>query len=137
MIKPQLTHIALHVEKIDACVSFYQKYCQMKIIRRRNKSPHLVVWLAELGREQEFILVLLQGGQPQVTMENDFGHLGFAVASKQQVDDIALAAKIDKILIWPPRQENYPVGYYCGLVDPNGNYVEFSYGQPLGPGATD
>ena len=38
-------------------------------------------------------------------------------------------------LIWPPRDEPYPVGYYCGLRDPNGNYVEFSYGQPLGPGA--
>jgi hypothetical protein len=27
------------------------------------------------------------------------------------------------------------VGYYCGLRDPDGNSVEFSYGQPLGPGA--
>jgi len=37
--------------------------------------------------------------------------------------------------VWPPRDEPFPVGYYCGLRDPNGNYVEFSYGQPLGPGA--
>ena len=36
---------------------------------------------------------------------------------------------------WAPRQEPYPVGYYCGLKDPDGNFVEFSYGQPLGPGA--
>ncbi|MCX4198148.1 sugar phosphate nucleotidyltransferase [Methylobacterium organophilum] len=33
--------------------------------------------------------------------------------------------------------EPYPVGYYCGVRDPAGNYVEFSYGQPLGPGAED
>ena len=38
-------------------------------------------------------------------------------------------------LIWPPRDEPYPVGYYCGLRDPAGNNVEFSYGQPLGPGS--
>ncbi len=38
-------------------------------------------------------------------------------------------------LAWAPRQEPYPVGYYCGLRDPDGNFVEFSYGQPLGPGA--
>ncbi|MDO8695654.1 MAG: VOC family protein, partial [Pseudomonas sp.] len=36
---------------------------------------------------------------------------------------------------WPPRDEPYPVGYYCGVRDPAGNYVEFSYGQPLGPGS--
>jgi len=40
-------------------------------------------------------------------------------------------------LLWAPREEPYPVGYYCGLRDPDGNAVEFSYGQPLGPGATD
>ena len=38
---------------------------------------------------------------------------------------------------WPPVDEPYPVGYYCGLRDPDGNFVEFSYGQPLGPGADD
>ncbi|HHM4583493.1 TPA: VOC family protein, partial [Pseudomonas aeruginosa] len=38
-------------------------------------------------------------------------------------------------LVWAPRDEPYPVGYYCGLRDPAGNYVEFSYGQPLGPGS--
>ncbi len=26
-------------------------------------------------------------------------------------------------------------GSYCGVGDPNGKIVEFSYGQPLGPGA--
>ncbi|MEM7255614.1 MAG: hypothetical protein AAF493_29800, partial [Pseudomonadota bacterium] len=40
-------------------------------------------------------------------------------------------------LVWPPRDEPYPVGYYCGVKDPDGNFVEFSYGQPLGPGASD
>ena len=38
-------------------------------------------------------------------------------------------------LVWAARDEPYPVGYYCGLRDPDGNFVEFSYGQPLGPGA--
>ena len=38
-------------------------------------------------------------------------------------------------LVWPPREEPFPVGYYCGVRDPDGNFVEFSYGQPLGPGA--
>ncbi len=51
------------------------------------------------------------------------------------VDAIAERARAAGILEWEPRQEPYPVGYYCGLRDPDGNFVEFSYGQPLGPGA--
>ena len=40
-------------------------------------------------------------------------------------------------LVWEPREEPYPVGYYCGIRAPDGNMVEFSYGQPLGPGARE
>ena len=65
----------------------------------------------------------------------DYSHVGFAVESREAVDAIAEQAQADGCLVWPPRQESFPVGYYCGLRDPNGNYVEFSYGQLLGPGA--
>jgi hypothetical protein len=51
------------------------------------------------------------------------------------VDDIAALARDQGLLVWEPRQEPYPVGYYCGIRDPDGNFVEFSFGQPLGPGA--
>jgi len=134
-MKPQLTHIALHVAELELCVQFYQQYCQLEIIHRRHNRHSDVIWLAEAGRAQEFVMVLLQGGQKRALSEHDFGHLGFAVASKNEVDLIAKAAKEQGVLVWPPVQEPSPVGYYCGLVDPNGNYVEFSYGQPLGPGA--
>ena len=60
---------------------------------------------------------------------------GFALESRADVERIAAMAAADGCLIWPPRDEPYPVGYYCGLRDPAGNYVEFSYGQPLGPGS--
>ena len=55
-----------------------------------------------------------------------------ALAFFQRIADKATATAC---LAWPPRDEPYPVGYYCGLRDPDGNFVEFSYGQPLGPGA--
>ena len=53
----------------------------------------------------------------------------------EAVDAIAARAARSGCLIWPPKQGSLYTGYYCGLRDPNGNYVEFSYGQPLGPGA--
>ena len=55
----------------------------------------------------------------------------------EAVDRLAAQAEAEGILIWPPREDPYPVGYYCGIKDPSGNYVEFSYGQPLGPGAEE
>ena len=57
------------------------------------------------------------------------------ILSGPAVERIAEQAAQAGCLIWAPRDEPYPVGYYCGLRDPAGNYVEFSYGQPLGPGS--
>jgi predicted lactoylglutathione lyase len=79
--------------------------------------------------------VILPGGPGRNQADNDFSHLGFALDSRAEVDAIARRAREAGILAWEPRQEPFPVGYYCGLVDPDGSFVEFSYGQPLGPGA--
>lgn len=132
---PRMTHLALHVEDLDACISFYQCYCNMVVIHHRESAEKRIVWMAEPGRETDFIFVMMNGGQDIALPERDYRHLGFAVASREQVDEIARQAEDEGCLLWPPREEPYPVGYYCGLKDPAGNNVEFSYGQPLGPGA--
>lgn len=131
-----LTHLAMHVADIDAMVAFYQRYCGMRVIHERRGSK-TIIWLAEPGREKEFIFVLMSGGTPVRPAADDYSHLGFAVESRQRVDQIAEQARTDGCLVWEPRQDDYPVGYYCGIRDPNGAYVEFSYGQPLGPGAEE
>ena len=131
-----LTHLAMHVADIDAMVDFYRRYCDMRVIHERSGSKK-IVWLAEPGREKEFIFVLMSGGTPVRPAEDDYSHLGFAVESRERVDQIAELARTDGCLVWEPRQDDYPVGYYCGIRDPNGAYVEFSYGQPLGLGAED
>ncbi|HCS26372.1 MAG TPA: VOC family protein [Spongiibacteraceae bacterium] len=133
----QLTHIALHVGDLGASMAFYREYCGLQVCHQRRDEHKTIVWMAEPGRETEFILVLIPGGPGRPQAENDFSHQGYALASKQAVDDIARRAADSGCLLWPPRQEAYPVGYYCGLRDPDGNAVEFSYGQPLGPGAED
>lgn len=92
-----------------------------------------IVWMAEPGKETTFVFVLLPGGVSRGGQAGDFTHLGFAVTSREEVDAAARRGAEDGCLVWEPRQEPPPVGYYCGLVDPAGNVVEFSYGQPLGP----
>ena len=130
-----LTHIALHVKDLDACVEFYHAYAGLVTVHQRESHGKRIVWLAEPGKESDFILVLLPGGPGRNQPDNDFSHLGFALQSRAAVDAIALRAAEAGILAREPRQEPFPVGYYCGLVDPDGGFVEFSYGQPLGPGA--
>jgi len=134
-----LTHLAMHVRDLDACVAFYRRFCAMRVVHERptDGTGKHVVWLAEPGREHDFILVLIPGGPGRDQQERDFSHLGFALESAAAVDRIAERARADDCLVWEPRREPYPVGYYCGLRDPDGNFVEFSYGQPLGPGATE
>jgi len=132
---PRLTHLALHVVDMDACIEFYRYYCGMVICHERSTAQQRIVWLAEPGREREFIFVLMDGGRDLNLPKDDYRHFGFALPSRAAVDDVSHRADERGELVWPPREEPYPVGYYCGLRDPNGNYVEFSYGQPLGPGA--
>ena len=54
-MNPVLTHIALHVENLSECVRFYERYCGMTICHERNDPHASVAWLAEPGKEKEFI----------------------------------------------------------------------------------
>jgi len=129
------THLALHVRDLEACIEFYRNYTGMLLTHDRVADGKRIVWLAEPGKERDFIVVLIPGGPGRDQAAADFSHLGFALDSVQAVDAIAERARAEGILAWEPRREPYPVGYYCGVRDPDGNFVEFSFGQPLGPGA--
>src|SRR5262249_5199884 len=133
-----LTHIALNVRDLDACAAFYRDFCGMRTVHERSDPQgHRVVWLAEPGKEREFIIVLVPGGPGPRQGGKGYSHLGFAPHGRAAVDAMATKAAAAGRLVWPPREEPYPVGYYCGVRDPDGNAVEFSYGQPLGPGAPE
>jgi len=134
-MRPSLTHIALQARDLDATIEFYRRYCGLKIVHDRRDRGTRVVWLAGSGRERDFILVLMPGGHGRTPASDDYSHLGFALASRAAVDGVAERARAEGRLLWPPKEEPFPVGYYCGVVDPDGIMVEFSYGQPLGPGA--
>ncbi len=136
-MRPTLTHLALHVPDLDACIAFYEQFCGMHVFHERAGKGSRIVWMAEPGKEREFIFVIMPGGQDRELADDDYSHFGFALSSRGDVDAIAARARQAGCLIWDPRDEPYPVGYYCGVRDPAGNYVEFSYGQPLGPGAEE
>jgi catechol 2,3-dioxygenase-like lactoylglutathione lyase family enzyme len=130
-----LTHIALHVRDIDASVAFYAEFCGMRVVHERTDHGVRVIWVAEQGNEKRFVIVLIEGGNAAPQAEHDVTHFGFALDSFEAVNEIARRGA-DR-LIWPPTDLPYPVGHFCALRDPDGHVVEFSYGQPLGPGAPE
>ena len=134
---PRWTHWAIHVHDLDATVAFYRDYCALRVSHERiaGDDNHRVVWMSEPGREKDWVIVLIPNGPKRTRLENDYSHVGFAVASRAEVDRIAERAREEGLLLWEPRQESFPVGYYCGVRAPDGTCVEFSFGQPLGPGA--
>lgn len=136
-MQPRLTHIALHARDFEGCVAFYARHCGLRIVHERpgKELGPRIVWMAEPGRERDFILVLLPGGPGYARHDGDVSHLGFAVESRAAVEAAAERGRAEGCLALAPRQDNYPAGYYCGLFDPDGRIVEVSHGQPLGPGA--
>lgn len=128
----KLTHIALHVPDALLCARWYQRYCGMTEVNRHGEEDQPVLWLACPGQAGSFVLVLISGGPEGVSLSGNFSHLGVAMESERAVDAVARRAAGEGCLLWQPRREPFPVGYYCGVLDPAGNQVEFSYGQPLG-----
>jgi catechol 2,3-dioxygenase-like lactoylglutathione lyase family enzyme len=136
-LTPAFTHCALQVLDLDESIVFYEHYCGMEVVKEHGEGQSRVVWLASPGVEQIFVLVLLGGGQVRVQDADDMTHYGFGVASREDVDRIAAQAEADGLLHWGPRDYAPPTGYLCGVKDPTGYIIEFSYGQPLGPHAKD
>lgn len=137
----QLTHIALKVQDIKRSIAFYESYCGMTLVHDRpavKQGDSHVAWLSSPDYEGAFVLVLLEGRArkkdptSKTSEAESMEHLGFAVGSLQDIFDIAAKGKKDGNLHWDVMTLDWPVGTLCALCDPDGNIVEFSYGQPIG-----
>ena len=139
------THLALHVRSLDASVAFYTRYANLRVVDQhsdRSSTGMEVTWLSDRSPTEElsFVMVLQEGtpspnARPQPPL-GPISHLGFAVASRREVDDLAAQAKKDGLLKFGPTFLNPYAGYLCIVSDPDGHMVEFSYGQVLGESDT-
>ena len=83
------THIALHVRDVESCVAFYREFCGLELVHERfDDKGRRIVWMAEPGREDDFVFVLLPGGGRDQD-ERDFSHFGFAMPDRDAVDAVA------------------------------------------------
>jgi catechol 2,3-dioxygenase-like lactoylglutathione lyase family enzyme len=126
-----LTHIALPVSDIDRSIEFYATYAQMQTIHRRVDAATgvAVVWLSDLTRP--FAIVLIQTDSVQ-TILSPIAHLGVGCKSREEVDALCDRAKQAGILLQPPQDSGYPIGYWAFLRDPDGHTLELSFGQEIG-----
>lgn len=127
---PKLTHIALRVSNIDQSAEFYETYTGLKLISMREEKEGRVAWLGNPDVKEQFIIVLLEFPF-QKSEQPRFDHIGLDVPSRACVDEINQKAKDDGILFMEAKDHGKITGYFCIVTDPDGNLVEFSYGQKI------
>jgi catechol 2,3-dioxygenase-like lactoylglutathione lyase family enzyme len=132
-VKPVLTHVALGVGDLDRTIAFYRKHVGLHVVHERNDQGTRVVWLAERETDPSFVIVLFEVPADRARGSGTLQHLGFAVAARADVDAAAEAARADGVLRVEPTYAGPVVGYFCIVADPDGNQVEFSFGQPINP----
>lgn len=128
------THIALPATDLARSIEWYESYTPLRLLDRRSDADGESAWLGHPDMvDAPFILVLVSfvrdrhlGRQPVMA---PFAHIGIEVTGRDEVDAIAARAAADGSLTTPPTQMPAPVGYICGVTDPDGNVVEFSYDQ--------
>ena len=126
------THVALQVRDIDRSIAFYERYCDMQIVHRRESDGVPVVWLGWGEDPPRFVIVLIGRSYSQ-NVQPPLQHIGMAVEHREDVDAVHARARADGLAnLWDPTDGGPIVGYYCGLPDPDGNMVEFSHGQRIG-----
>jgi catechol 2,3-dioxygenase-like lactoylglutathione lyase family enzyme len=124
-----LTHLGLPVTNLDTSVAFYEKWAGMKV-QEHLKDPMGITGARLAQKSGGFILSLLQLPMP-MPMPGVM-HLGFNCGSKAEVDKVAADAKKEGILASGPIDSGPDLGYQAYISDPDGNNLEFAFGQKVG-----
>lgn len=131
--RARLTHVALRVRDVEASIAFYRRYADLHVVHDRNDDGTRVAWLAEAEGDPSFVFVLMAMPAKPSPRPRPVDHLGFAVASREEVDRLGRLAIEDGNLVLSPRELGPIVGYICEVADPDGNVCEFSHGQSINP----
>lgn len=124
----RLTHLGLPVTDLTKSIAFYEKWTGMKVQEKPTTGGIQAARLVQKGGT--FVLSLLE--MPGALPMPGVMHLGLECASKAAVDKVAADAKKAGILLAAPVDSGQDLGYQAYVSDPDGNNVEFSFGQKVG-----
>ncbi len=127
----RLTHLGLPVTDLDKSIAFYEKWAGMKVQDRPDDAVGIQgARLAQKG--SKFVISLLEMPVQSALPMPGVMHLGFECSSKAEVDKVAADAKKAGILLSGPVDSGPDLGYQTYISDPDGNNLEFSFGQKIG-----
>lgn len=136
-MRTRCTHVAVLSEDVEASVEFYQRFARLLEVHRRVDGGVTVVWMGEPDAAERFVIVIIGAPHAEAIEPAPMAHLGYAVGSREDVDEVVADARAEGCLVEGPIEGGDIVGYYCILRDPSGNKVEFSFGQSLGADIED
>lgn len=123
-----LSHIAIIVKNIDKMIEFYQQFTEMELIHHRVDEDVKVIWL-RLPDPNSLTIVMIENDNLTTHSYQRMNHLGFDAVSREAVDNISAKAQQKGILKYPASDGGKILGYFCIIEDPDGNQLEFAYGQ--------
>lgn len=131
---PRFTHVALPCADVDASIAWYERFTPLRLLDRRSDSQGSSAWLGQPDMvDTPFILVLVcfiaAADEPSRPTLAPFAHLGIELTERAEVDEVAQRGAEADCLHWAAAELPAPIGYVCALTDPDGNVIEFSYGQ--------
>ena len=127
----RLTHIGLPVTDLAKSIAFYEKWAGMKV-QERPTDPVGIKGARMAQKKGDFTISLLEMPMQMALPMPGVMHLGLDCTSRAQVDKVATAAKKAGILISGPVASGPDLGYQTYISDPDGNSLEFSFGQSVG-----
>lgn len=129
----RLTHVALFVSDVSRTVEFYRTFAGLHVVHQRVDDDVPVAWLSEQETNPRFVIVAIQMQPAASGFPPNMAHFGYDLPSREAVDEMAARGEAAGVLAQGPLYMGPIVGYFCMLRDPDGNFVEFSHGQPIDP----
>ncbi|MCS5684026.1 MAG: VOC family protein [Acidimicrobiales bacterium] len=127
----RFTHIALPCHDLEATIGWYETHTSLRMTHRRTDPDGDVAWVTSEHDSMALVFVQPKDSKDPSPILTPFAHLGFSLDSPEHVDEVAENGRQAGCLAWEPTSHPPPVGYLCALADPDGNLVEFSFGQEL------
>jgi catechol 2,3-dioxygenase-like lactoylglutathione lyase family enzyme len=142
---PRVDHVVFRVADLERSIAFYEQVLPARVIARRDGQDRWrsrVVWLQPDGQEG-FAVVLIQPTRVRWVLRalhaltprfaRSFEHFGLACGSREEV-----AARYASALRHGARPLNAPAfvdersGFVSEVADPDGNPIEWTFGQRWG-----
>lgn len=130
-LSEKFNNLSLHTINMNMTREFYSRWADMDVLLygKVSKSCRIVT----PGQPDPFQIVLCDDAvKPAYMHESDISHIGVAVESMSELEELHARAQSEGIVFRPLQSPSAAAGTLFIVKDPDGRNLEFSYGQFLG-----